>query len=1139
MKMLNIVAKKRLYKCQRSSLTIALIGIMLLAFSSVSLGLASHSAIQSKQDDSSQHEKQFALNQKKDASQQTVSLEIEDGTLISALSRLAKKVDVGFSYQEYAIPDKKVTVNFNKVSIYEALNVLLERTNLEATLAPDRDILIIRQKLNQDLKAQLETVTGTVTDAQSGETLPGVNVMVKGTTVGASTDSEGNYELEAPSLQDTLIFSFVGYQTQEVPIEGRTSIDAALQAQAISGEEMVVVGYGTQKTETVTGSISSIQTEEIKQSPSSNLKVSLAGRLPGLTSIQTTGEPGRDATLMYLRGRGTINGQNPLVLVDGVERDLSYIDPNEVADVSILKDASATAVFGVRGANGVILVTTKRGKGGKPEINFSAEYGLQEFTREPNVVNDSYEWALLKNQAAKNDGQPPIYSDYALDQFQQGGNPLYPTNNWRDILLHDVVPQSRYNLNLSGGAGGGSVRYFVNVGMLDQGGQWKIQQDDYDPSSNLKRYNFRSNVDVDLNESLKAFLNVAGYLEKVNSPNADANLIFASLNEQAPVRPGPLTPEGEVMTFTSATQPPPYGYINRSGYRQETRSNVIASFGMEQDLSSIAQGLSAKLMASFDTRSNYRLTGARSYEEWIVNEVSGGEDFRYERLSGENSSLSLSTGTDFESKSNFQLFVNYENTFSEKHEITGLLFGQREQLNRPGDNIPFNLIGVSSRLTYNYDSKYFLELNAGYNGSEQFSEGNRFGFLPAISAGWLISGENFLEDNPGITHLKIRGSYGEVGNDQLGGRRFLYLDDIQSGGGGYSPSLSGTINENFIGNPNIQWEIAKKINLGLEIGLYDQLDITVDLFRERRDNVLVGGASSAPILNGLPLGALAPTNSGKIENKGYEIVLNYQKAINEDFSILSRLNFNYAHNKIEDIGEPKRPEDYAYPLRAEGFPIGQQFGYITDGYFNSQEEIDSYADYNIGKSPRPGDFIYKDLNGDNIIDEKDIAPVGYSSVPEYTFGVSASVNYKNFDLSFLFQGVANVSNNVPESGWGVFEQYNFYDRHRRAWTSERATAGKSIGYPALGLSQSSSEIVPNSFFIERTDYIRLKNVEIGYTLPVDMTGKIGSRKVRLYANGLNLLTWDKMSFKDYDPELAGSLRYPIYRVVNFGINVAF
>lgn len=492
-----------------------------------------------------------------------------------------------------------------------------------------------------------QQVQGLITDESTGEPLPGVNIIVKGTTTGTSTGADGNYQLTVPSLKDTLMFSFIGFQSQEIPINGRTEIDVAMIPDVVAGEELVVVGYGTQRAKTVTGSISSIKTEQIQQSPAANLNVSLAGRLPGLTSIQTNGEPGRDATRLYLRGRGTTNGQNPLILVDGVERDLNYIDPNEVEDITILKDASSTAMFGVRGANGVVLVTTKRGKEGKPEIGFSSEYGLQEFTREPNVVNNSYEWAQLKNQAAESDGLPPVYDDDALEQFRQGGNPLYPNNDWRDILLHDYVAQKRHNLNLSGSAGeGGDVRYFVNVGMLDQGGQWKVQQEDYDPSSYLRRYNFRSNVDAYLSESLKAFLNVAGYLEKVNSPDAPAFLILAAVNQQAPVRPGPLAPDGEVLTFPSATQPPPFGYINRSGYRQETRSNVIASFGMEQDLSSVVPGLSAKFMGSFDTRSNYNLRASSGYEQWVVIEDPDGNP-EYQKLRGGEYQLKPEYGDKF------------------------------------------------------------------------------------------------------------------------------------------------------------------------------------------------------------------------------------------------------------------------------------------------------------------------------------------------------------------------------------------------------------------------------------------------------------------------------------------------------------
>lgn len=992
--------------------------------------------------------------------------------------------------------------------------------------------------------------------AENNVPLAGVSVNIKGSFGGTATDAEGKFTIQV-GKGATLVLTFVGYEEKQVIVNNEKSAVNIQMVPITSTLDNVIVAYGVQKKMTVTGAISSIQTKEIKQSPAANLAVTLAGRLPGLTAIQTSGEPGRDATLLYLRGQGTINGQNPIILVDGVPRGISSIDPNEVETITILKDASATAMFGVRGANGVILVTTKRGKSGKPAINLTAESGIQGFTTVPSTV-DAYDYARLRNQAGSNDslGQNFFFSETALQHYKLGDDPLrYPNNNWPKLLMHKYTPQTRYDLNLSGG--GEYVHYFINAGYLHQGGLWKVDQKSYDPSSFMNRYNFRSNIDAYLNtnKTLKAFLNVAGYLEKVNSPNTLTGypielknfLLLSFLYATPPIQAGPLTPAGQVES--SGRYWSPYGAINRSGYAQESRSNVTSSFGMEKDLKSITPGLSAKFMMSFDTRAVYDLIASQSYEQWneVVNPnlqgVDGKDSVSYAKSTNDvNTPLSTSTTTTFQSYTNVQFFLNYHRTFG-KHTVSGLVLAQQDQRIQPGDRLPFNLRGLSSRITYGYDNRYFAEFDAGYNGSEQFAKGRRYGFFPAVSAGWAISNEKFLKDNPVISLLKLRGSYGEVGNDQLGSQRFLYLDNISvAGGGGYSQNvgLGQTVNEISLGNPALSWEIARKSNFGLDLGLFNQLNISVDIYNEKRDNMLIN-RQTIPALNGFP-GTLPPLNLGRMTNHGYEIELNYNKSINKDLAVLVKLNFNHAKNKVEFIDEPKRTADYAYQYRQTGYSYGQFFGYVANGFWSSQAEINNSGLTFAGTQPRPGDLKFVDINGDKIIDEKDIAPLGYTPVPQYTYGAAFSVNYKNFDISVLFQGVAKVSNYF--TGWGVFENVVipvFRSRMLNAWTPERAKAGLPIDFPALSSTTSSSEAVNSSFWLENTSYLRLKNVEIGYTLPLKWSEKIGSDKIRVYSNGLNIFTWSKMHNKDFDPELAqqGTLTYPIEKVFNFGINVEF
>ncbi len=993
-----------------------------------------------------------------------------------------------------------------------------------------------------------------------GEPLPDVSVVVKGSAGGTTTDVNGNYSISVPDASAVLIFSYVGFEGQEIAVGSETTINVVLSPVAGSLGDVVVVAFGKQKKISVTGAIASIQTKEIKQSPAANLAVTLAGRLPGLTALQRSGEPGRDATALFLRGMGTLNGTAPIILVDGVEREMTYIDPNEVENVTILKDASSTALFGVRGANGVILVTTKRGNSGKPSIGLIYEYGMQGFTRSPSMLN-SYDWARLKNEAWANDNpgvdpndpvnQPP-YSEYALDRFMYQEYPeAYPNTNWQKMLFNEYVPQKRYNLNLSGGSE--YVQYFVNVGFLDQGGQWKISPDvtDYDPAGFLKRYNFRSNIDAKLNKdgTLSTFLNAAGYFERVNSPNANTDEIFRRTYAFFPVvLPGPLTPDGEVLIGPGNYNESPWAMINRSGYRQETRNNITASWGLKQDFGFLTEGLSAKFMASFDTRTIYSLTAGKNYQRWIqiidpnTPNHEGMDSIQYSRvlLDAENTPLSIGSGSNFQSFFNFQFTVDYNRIFKQKHSFTGLLLAQQETRVLPNDRLPYNLRGISFRASYGYDNRYLLEFNAGYNGSEQFARGRRYGFFPTISGGWVISNEDFLAQHKVISLLKIRASYGRVGSDRLGSRRFLYMDDIQrAGGGGFSPSLGrgGLIAENYIGNPNIQWEVAKKANVGLELGLFNDLNLVIDLFRERRDNILIS-RQTIPMLYGIETGRMGPVNMGIVENKGYEIELNYRKAINRNWSVLSKLNFNFARNRVLFSDELQYPEDYAYRYRQTGYRLGQVFGYrLRDGYYASYDEIAGEGLNYVGYTVRPGDFKYVDVNNDKIIDERDMVPIGYSAIPEYTFGGAFSITYKNFDVSFLLQGNLNVSQ--PLSGYGTMSTSDFRDRHLYAWTPERAANGDKILYPRLTTGGSVSERDFNEFFIEDRSFMRLKNAEIGYRLPEKWVRKIGSNEVRFYANGFNLITWDRMRTKDFDPEVNNSLSYPVYRVFNSGVHITF
>jgi len=612
----------------------------------------------------------------------------------------------------------------------------------------------------------------------------------------------------------------------------------------------------------------------------------------------------------------------------------------------------------------------------------------------------------------------------------------------------------------------------------------------------------------------------------------------------------PLTPDGDVVTAGNVSNPP-FGLLNRVGYWRATDDNVTASYGMEQRLDFITKGLSAKIEASFDASASTSLVGNRSYAKYIqvidpnMQGVDGEDSVYYMPMNNDkNTPLSVSSASNFRGFFDFQGYLNYARSFG-KSDLGGLLLFHKEETitNQQGggvDLLPYNLIGFSSRLTYGYADRYFLEFDAGYNGSEQFAPNRRFGFFPAISAGWVISNENFMKNIRVLDQLKIRGSYGEVGNDHLGSRRFLYLDDISVGGGGYVSFPVGgtkTIDVSSLGNPVLRWEVAKKADIGLDVNVFNSLGVTLDVFNEKRNNVLIQ-RESVPALSGLSPSVLPPVNIGIIENKGYEIALTYKKSFSRELSFLSKLNFNYSKNKVDFLDEPELPDDFAYRYRTTGYSLGQRFGYVSEGYFISQDQIDKSPVQNVGGHvSRPGDLKYKDLNGDGVIDSKDMAPIGKPDVPRYTFGAAFSLSYKNFDLSLLFQGITGVSNYY--SGLGVFETNgNYTKRMLHAWTEERQKDGASILYPRLS-STSSPNNNANSFFIVNASYIRLKNAEVGYTLPVSLTKKIGAEKIRFYANGLNLITWDELPTKDFDPEIQSSVAYPLSSLMNFGVSIDF
>ena len=1112
-----------------------------------------------------------------------IKISMQEVTLSDVIKEIQKQTEFTFFYSPKDLEGVKVEkVDLEKASLEKVLDLCLKGTNLEYEIV--YKAVILKKGKEQPATLSVEqpqkiSIKGRVFDTK-GQPIPGTTVIVKGTTTGTITDSEGQFSLEVPANTKTLLFSFVGFVTQEVPIGNQTNFSINLVEDVQGLEEVVVVGYGMQKKISVTGAISTVESKDMVHSSSASLANALAGRLSGLTSIQSGGgQPGQDDATMYLRGASTTNGKTPLILIDGVPRDnIRTLDANEVASVSILKDASATAVFGVRGANGVILITTKRGSEGKAELSMSAEQSFTSFTREPERLH-SVEYMNLRNEALTNDGLAIAYSPEVIAKYADplaGLDPnasdyaekaafrkyIYCDNDYYRMYIKRYAPQTRVNINIKGGTD--KVSYFVNAAYLHQGGNLNTEPKSvlgYDPSTKMDRYNFRANLDYKITKSLKSFLNIGSYIEQVNMPCAgtmygdDTAWMMSDLIYQAqtilPITPGPTTiagfgaPAGKIVDPDYLDRSA-FEVMNRRGYRNELRSNLNTSFGLDWDLSNqITKGLSVKGMISYDAKSTSVEQGAKTEQLYTANVDYNTDQLSYSLSRSSESLLSITKSVDSKYSINLQGSINYHRTF-QKHDVSGMVLAQRDYWETTSGEIPYNVLGVSARGVYSYDNRYFGEFNMGYNGSEQFAPGKRFGFFPAASVGWLITNEEFLKDNGILNSLKIRASYGKVGSDKIGSSRFLYQDNITIDTGTLSSLGNGkAVSQGLLGNTNISWEVAKKQNYGFDFQLLKDFSGSFDYFIENRSDILIT-RGTVPILQGVSLSYVPKVNMGKVDNHGYEIELNYNKFISKDLFVSAKGNFSYNKNTVKFYDEAIYDESYAYRYRTTGYSLGQAWGYRIDysngnGYFNSQEELDEYqktTTYGFG-SPRVGDFKYIDLNKDGVINDKDQAPIGYSNIPRINYGFTLSTNYKAFDVTIFFQGVGKYSSNYRAQG--VYENIKlgtYFEYQRTAWTAERYANGEKITYPALS-TQSTTNHTANSFFIMNRSFMRLKNIELGYTLPEKILKIWGISKLRVYGSAQNLFTWDKLRMRHLDPENDNSMGYPVTKMLNVGLNVTF
>lgn len=1057
--------------------------------------------------------------------------------------------------------------------------------------------------------AQKVSVTGKVANAK-GEAIIGATIVVQNNTrIGTTSDVQGVFRLDvAPDA--VLNVSYIGYVTQTIPVSGKTHLNVVLQEDVQTLEDVVVVGYGVQKKETVVGAISSVAGNRLVKSPVGNVSNALLGRVSGLTAVQKSGEPGVDEATIRVRGVGTFAGdQNPLVVIDGVVMsisDMNSMDPNDIETVNVLKDASATAVYGVRGANGVIIVTTRKGRTGAPQITFSANIGFNRASSLPELAN-AYEYALMRNEAMTNDGTVDATlwfdddqlwkfknnRDYTLKEvaamthlteeqrvaLRQSPAIYYASRDYLKMMFDRTALQQQYNVNMSGGTE--KVNYFVSLGYLSQEGLLNnFGFDDSPADSRNQRINFRTNFDFNFIKNLELNLAVSGTFSDLRSfSDSDGSLntggryrgVMVNIYETTPFA-GPGIVDGKLVGDYAGEIPKhqykgysPIGVLLSRNIANVDSNNLNASLRGKYNLGFITEGLSVRGVISYN-----------SYFKKTVVESSDIPSYSFTRNPGNPNEYIFLKGTkptkstwDSGYDKNYKLYVEGGIDYSRKfgrHEVSALALVTAEKKTLPGllYNVPQGMYGVVGRVTYSFDNRYLGEFNVGYNGSENFAPGKRFGVFPAVSVGWIISNEKFFPKNDILTMLKLRGSYGQTGNSNVGGRRFMFLPGMWEDFGSYGKSFQGypfgytdgtyyPTNyvgkaEKTVGNPDVTWEKKESYNIALEANFFrDRLLFTIDLFKEKRNNILTTLAT-VPGIIGLDSSVLPPMNVGAMNNQGYEVSLKWRDNA-RDFSYEIGGQVSYSKNKIVEMAEAPYPYSW---MNKTGYSYGQYKAYLNEGFYNSPQEAANHP-YNVsaGNKAQAGDLRVVDINGDGIINEQDKIPYGYSNVPRFGFSLNLFLGYKGVELSALFTGSAQGNFVMegymvnPFTAKGQVMKYMYEGR----WTPERYAAGGEITYPRMSMATNNSTQngVGNSFWIRSTNHIKLKNLEVAYAIrDKRWLKKLRISTLRVYVNTNNLFTIKKSDLpKGVDPELvqdqytSEGIIYPIARTYNFGVRLQF
>ena len=1079
-----------------------------------------------------------------------LSIKGQSITMKEAIQLIEKNSNYTFFYNAVDLKNIRLK-NINcSGTAEEVLNYVLSNSGISYIIKGNEVILKIEKTESLQQSSSKRTISGTVTDGVDGSPIIGTNILIKGEQTGVITDLDGHFSIQIPANKRiTLIVTYIGYKKREVPVDDLGIINIKMESDNEMLDEVVVVGSGTQKKVSVTGAITSVKGMALK-SPSSSLTNSLAGKLSGVIATTTSGEPG-SASEFYIRGIATFGGRaTPLIMLDDVEistTDLNRIPPETIESFSILKDASATAIYGARGANGVMLITTKRGEeNSKTRINITVENSFAMSTRFPQFV-DGATWMEMYNEAqvTRNPTATKKYTQEQIDGTRSHVNPyIYPDVNWEDVIFKDMTMNQRANINISGG--GSRVTYYMSLNINHDTGLLNTPKL-YSFRNNINNmgYNFQNNISYKLSPTTKIELNMNAQINVGKGPNFETKDLFAMTLSANPINFPATYPAQQGDTHVrfgnsylsgNTLRTNPYAYMSTS-YKQSDENTLNTSLKINQELNFITKGLSVNALVNFKNWS--RSSFYQHIEPYYYRAIPGSYDplnpvdYELERL-GTSGTDYLSEG--FNAKEGdrtimLQFQLNYARQFG-LHNVGGMLmYMQRDY--KVG-MLPQRNQGLSGRFTYDYGQRYLFEFNFGYNGTERLARENRFEFFPAASIGWVVSNEAFFETmKDKIDNFKIRASYGLVGSDETGlianSPHFLYIDQVTLGSVGFT---SGVENNFYTGSGpfvdqygvvNGGWERSKKFDVGIDLTLFKNWQVTADYFKERRYNILVHREAWPESLGYYT--AKPWKNMGEVDNWGFEVSSSYHHQINKDLSVDIRGNFTYTQNKYVSLDEPVYP--YAWKIET-GHTINSRFGYIAEGLFQSQEEIDNSPKQDLGSTVEPGDIKYRDINGDGVINEYDRSLISeYNNTPRIQYGFGMNVTYKKFDFGIFFNGSAKrniIISGIHPFGSGDANIFQFIADDY--WTE--ANPNPSAQYPRLGLTDADTgnNHQVSTYWLRNGSFLRFKTLEVGYNF------KYG----RVYLNGDNIAVFSP--FKYWDPELEW-YKYPLQRTFNIGLQLNF